>query len=149
MLKPAWNSLALLLLIGAAAVAADNGDRDKLFLSWVESGNSSASTWTFSGNGDSFHVTQLDGTAKIADYPCQADGKQCTVKLAGKKAEVSMWFNGPKLVLLETQGPIVVKRRFAVLEQGDTMEMELIPIVPGGKTETIQFKRVVLSTQGR
>jgi hypothetical protein len=149
MLKHISSSLAIVLLFSASTVAADNGDRDKLFGSWVESGNGSASTWTFSGNGDSFHVTQLDGTAKVADYPCEADGKKCAVKLAGKKGEVSMWFNGTKLVLLETQGPTVVKRRFAVLEQGDTMEMEIIPIVPGGKTETIQFKRAPLSTQSK
>lgn len=143
------TSLTLVLLFGLSAMAADNGDRDKLFGSWVETGNSASSTWTFAGTGDSFHVTQVDGTAKVADYPCEADGKQCAVKLAGKKAEVSMYFNGPKLVLLETQGPTVVKRRFAVLEQGDTMEMEVIPIVPGGKTETVQFKRVALSAQGK
>jgi len=149
MLKHISSSLALVLLFSASAVAADNGDRDKLFGSWVEPGNGSASTWIFSGNGDSFHVTQLDGSAKVADYPCLADGKQCGVKLAGKKAEVSMWFNGPKLVLLETQGASVVKRRFTVLEQGDTMEMEIIPLVPAGKTETVQFKRAPLSTQSR
>ena len=60
---------------------------------------------------------------------------------------VSMWFNGPRLVELETKGSEVVKRRFMILPKGDVMEMELIPIVPGGKPETFQFKRVELSAR--
>ncbi len=46
-----------------------------------------------------------------------------------------MWFLGPKLVQLET-------RRFSVTDQGDVMQVELIPISPGGKPETVKFRRV-------
>jgi hypothetical protein len=59
---------------------------------------------------------------------------------------VSLWFNGPKLVELETRGSEVVKRRFEIISQGDganeVMEMELIPIVPSEKTQTFRYKRV-------
>jgi hypothetical protein len=41
----------------------------------------------------------------------------------------------------------VVKRRFKILPQGDMMEMEVIPIVPSGKTETLQFKRGQLAAR--
>ena len=53
-----------------------------------------------------------------------------------------MWFSGPKLVELVTKGRQVIKRRFAVAEAGDTLELEVIPIQPDGKTETIRLRRV-------
>jgi hypothetical protein len=56
--------------------------------------------------------------------------------------KVSMCFNGPKLVELETRGNQVVKRRFTVTGDGDTMDLETIPIVPTGKSETTHLRRV-------
>jgi hypothetical protein len=53
-----------------------------------------------------------------------------------------MWFNGPKLVEIEARGTEVVKRRFSVTGDGDRMDVETIPIVPAGKSETRHFKRV-------
>ncbi len=52
-----------------------------------------------------------------------------------------MWFNGAKLVELETRGNQVVKRRFTVTGDGDSMELETIPLVPAGSGETTHFKR--------
>jgi hypothetical protein len=52
-----------------------------------------------------------------------------------------MWFNGTKLVELETVGNQVVKRRFTVTGDGDTMELETIPMVPSGSSEITHFKR--------
>jgi hypothetical protein len=68
-------------------------------------------------------------------------------EIAGKKATVSVWFNGPKLVQLETQGASVVKRRFAALPQGEAIEVKTIPIVPDGNGETVRFKREQVSAQ--
>jgi hypothetical protein len=140
----------LLLSFGAAALADDQGDRQKLIGSWELQGaaeSSPASSWTFSTANNSIRVTQLEGANKIADFACGTAGTSCEVKTAGKKATVSMWFNGPLLVEMETKGSDVVKRRFKILPQGDVMEMEVIPIVPGGKTETFQFKRVQLAAR--
>jgi hypothetical protein len=47
------------------------------------------------------------------------------------------------LVQLETRGSDVVKRRFVVQSQDDLMEVEVMPLVPPGKTEVLRFKRVV------
>jgi hypothetical protein len=62
---------------------------------------------------------------------------------------VSVWFSGPKLVELETKGSEVIKRRFQVAGQGDTMQLEVISIVPDGRTETKMLKRVEASTSKR
>jgi hypothetical protein len=140
------STLGLLLLLGVTGFAGDDGDRDKLVGSWVEAGKGAASGWTFVRKGDSFEITQFQGATVLSDYRCATDGKECEVKISGKKAAISMWFNGPKLVQMETEGSNVVKRRFEALPQGDGMELEIIPIVPGGKTETIQFKRAPAST---
>ena len=57
-----------------------------------------------------------------------------------------MWFNGSKLVEMETRGPHRVKRRFSISSDTDSMELETIPIVPPGKSETAHFKRVSAAT---
>lgn len=69
-------------------------------------------------------------------------GKECASEDAGRRSKVSMWFNGPMLVELETRGSQIVKRRFRITANGDTMDLETIPIVPPGKSETVHFKRV-------
>lgn len=148
-MQPIPLTAILLLSFGAAALADDQSDRQKLIGSWEPQGtaeNTSSSSWSFSPAKDSIRVTQLEGGNKVADFACGTAGTACEVKTAGKKATVSMWFNGPLLVEMETKGSDVVKRRFKIL-QGDVMEMEVIPIVPGGKTETFQFKRAQLAAR--
>ena len=90
------------------------------------------------------HIKELEGGSEVADFTCGTGGANCEIKTGGKKATVSLWFNGPSLVEMETKGPDVIKRRFRILPANGTMEMEVIPIVPGGKTETYGFKRVQL-----
>jgi hypothetical protein len=53
-----------------------------------------------------------------------------------------MWFNGAKLVEVETTGNPVIKRRFGVTGDGDSMELEIIPIAPDGSSTVAHFKRV-------
>ena len=143
-------TMILLLPLGISALADEQADRQKLMGTWDPQGaadSSPASSWTLSTTGNSIQVTEAEGGKKITDFACGTEGKPCEVKTAGKKATVSMWFNGPLLVEMETKGSDVVKRRFKVLPQGDAMEMEVIPIVPSGKTETFQFKRSQLAAR--
>ena len=130
----------------AATASADNVDREKLAGSWEIQGTAPESNavtgWTFKLQGNSFHVTEREGDKAVANFECNTEGTPCEVKTGGKKATISMWFNGPKLVQMETKGSDVVKRRFGILPKGDVLEMELIPIVPSGKSETYQYKRI-------
>jgi hypothetical protein len=146
----ALSAIVILLLSTSALVLADDqADRDKLIGTWELQGaaaNSPASAWTFSENKSALRVTQIEGTNKIADFECGTLGTACEIKTDGKKATVTMYFNGPWLVQLETRGSDVVKRRFKVSDaSGDQMEMEVIPIVPGGNTEKFQYKRAQTS----
>jgi hypothetical protein len=142
-------TVLLVLLSGVGALGSDQSDRGKLLGSWeLENAplDSLSAYWTFSEQGDSIRVTQQEGTSKVANFECNTDGASCDIKVSGKRAMVSLWFNGPKLVELETKGSEVVKRRFAIISQGglagDVMQMELIQIVPSEKTEIFRFKRL-------
>jgi hypothetical protein len=53
-----------------------------------------------------------------------------------------MWFNGPKLVAMETRGNTVWRRTFGVTGDGDTMDLDLAQIAPSPKSEIQHFKRV-------
>jgi len=145
-MKYLGSLVGILVLSVSGIAAADDGDREKLIGSWVSTGGEAASGWTFEKTGDTFQIKSSAGGSAEATYACKADGQQCTIKIAGKKSSISMWFNGPKLVQMETQGSTIVKRRFAVQATGDTMELEIMPMSPSGKTETIQYKRAPLSS---
>lgn len=141
---------AILRLLLATMLADDQNDRQKLIGSWEEQGaveSAQASGWIFSTAQDSIRVTQLEGNNKVAEFACGTDGNLCEIRNAGKKATVAIWFNGPRLVVLETKGSEVIKRRFKIHPASDIMEMEVIPIVPDGRTETFQFKRRQLSAR--
>jgi hypothetical protein len=149
-MRPLRLTLILLLSVGAAALADDQSDRQKLIGSWEQQSpaeSALAISWTFTATGHSMRIRQLEGGSKVADFECETEGTPCEIKTGGKRAMVSLWFNGPRLVEMETKGSDVVKRRFKILPASDAMEMEVIPIVPGGKTETFEFKRAQLASR--
>jgi hypothetical protein len=148
-MKRIGGTVALLVAFGVSHAAGQNTDREKLLGSWASQNQTGETTvvWTFGKAGDAFQITLLEGNNKVTDYSCKADGQECEIKTSGKKAKISMWFNGPALVQLETQGSNVVKRRFEVGLQGDTMKLEVIPVVPSGETEVIEFKRTQISAR--
>jgi hypothetical protein len=132
------------LLLAGSAFADDDSSRAKLMGQWQQTDGSgeTKSAWTFEGSGDSIHVVKSVGAQTSAEFECNTLGKECAVKDAGRRAKVSMWFNGPKLVEMETVGSEVVKRSFSIAGDGDAMDIETTPIAPGGATETTHFKRV-------
>jgi hypothetical protein len=142
-MKVLISGLSTLLLLAGSAAAADDAVRAKLTGKWEQSDGSgeTKSTWTLKELGDSIHVTQSNARGTIVEFDCNTGGKECEIKRAGHKSKVSLWFNGPKLVEMETSGTEVVKRRFAVTGNGETMDLETIPLVPTGQTETTHFKR--------
>jgi hypothetical protein len=59
----------------------------------------------------------------------------------GHDAKVSLWYNGPKLVEMVTEGAHAVKRRYAVSADGANLGVEIIPVVPEGRPETLTLLR--------
>jgi hypothetical protein len=136
----------LLVAFTPPEAAADDGSaRARLVGAWQpqEPAAKENGVWTLERkDGDVLHITYSLGDEKRIDFECSTKGGECDVKDAGKPAKVSLWFSGAKLVELETKGQEVVKRRFAVTAEGDSMELEVIPISPEGKTETMHFRRM-------
>lgn len=141
-------SIAVLgaLLLASSAFADDNSIHIKLLGKWQQSDGDAKSAWELKGAGDSMHVTNSSGAQTVADFDCNTVGKECAIEDGGRHSRVTMWFNGSKLVEMETRGSQVVKRRFSISSDTDSMELETIPIVPPGKSETAHFKRVSAAT---
>jgi len=113
---------------------------------WESPGDDSIhANWMLSVDGDKLHITRLENDRKLADFQCNTAGRECDVKESGKPMKVSIWYNGPKLVMMETRGNDVVKRRFHAVKDGNEIEVEIIPIVPQGKTELLHFYRASTS----
>ncbi len=128
------------------ALSGATPDRDKLIGAWENPGGGDAKTvWTLSANGDSIQITQTENERKISEVECNTVGRECEVKQAGKPVKISMWFNGPKLVVMEVRGSEVLKRRFHATDDGSAMELEVIPIVPQGKPELVHLTRASAS----
>ena len=128
------------LLFSAAGIAAGDADRDKLNGAWESRGDAAARTsWTLWSNGDALQITQVENDRTLVDFECNTVGRECDVKESGKPMKVSMWFNGPRLVVMETRGKDVVKRRFHTTGDANEIEMEVIRIVPQGKPELLRL----------
>lgn len=134
-------TLTSLFLLAGVALAGDDAAREKLTGQWQQTDGAEHTMLTLKDAGDSIHMNSNEPQT-AEDFECNTVGKECEVKVAGHKAKVSMWFNGAMLVELETTGSEVVKRRFKVSGDGDTLEIETVGISPAGKNETAHFKRV-------
>jgi len=134
--------LGIAIIFCAAACADNTDDRGKLMGSWqMEPAAEAGAQWSFSAQGDSVKVTEMESGNKVADFVCATTGTPCDVKISGKKASVSLWYNGAKLVELEQRGSDTVERKFAVAAGADQMEVEVLQMTQGGKSETLKFKR--------
>lgn len=130
------------MVAGPVLFAEDSDDRAKLTGAWQEQTASAAhAVWTFEEQGPAMHVTNSQGDKKVVEFLCGL-GKECEAKDAGKKVKVTVYFNGAKLVIMETRGDQVFKRRFGVGPAGDILEVEMIPVSPEGKPETVHFTRL-------
>ncbi len=132
------------VLVAGFASDDDHAMRDKLIGEWQQSDGSGTAkpVWTLQNNGDSMHISNSNGTRTVGEFDCNTLGKECEIDWSGHRSKVSMWFNGAKLVEIETTGNQVIKRRFGVTGDGDSMELETIPIAPDGSSTVAHFKRV-------
>jgi hypothetical protein len=74
------------------------------------------------------------------EIDCNTLGQECKLK----SAQVSLWYNGSMLVLVETQhdNTVVTKKRLTPSEDGKTLSMEVIHIAPANqKTENLTFTK--------
>jgi hypothetical protein len=139
MKKIMYTIAAFSTLAALSAVADVQSDRASLVGSWVQNGGTRA--WVINTTPDGVHITQIEGSNAVADFQCNVEGQNCDVKIGGHKATVSMYYNGPALVQLETVGNNIVKRRFSVLPTGNSMKVEVTPMTDHVQTEELEFER--------
>jgi len=136
----AFTTMAALSTLAPTCLADTQTDRDHLVGSWVQTGGNNA--WVIDNCPDGLHITQLEGTSPVADFQCNTEGQACNVKIGGHKATVSMYYNGPALVQLETKGSRIVKRKFSVLPSGKAMKVEVTPMDGATvQTQELEFER--------
>ncbi len=85
-------------------------------------------------------VTEADGKEKKLDLSCNTIGKECKTK----EAQVSFYFNGPRLIMIEMRhgNDVVIKKRLQPSDDGKTLNVEVMHIAPPGeKNETYTFTR--------
>lgn len=138
-------TIALAALLPLAPVLADDAPaRARLIGAWQQQDDSGKgiSVWVVETKGDSLHITNSQGDQKISEIECKPTGAECEGTDSGKKVKVSMYFNGPILVQLETVGSDVTKRQFTITEQTDSMELAVMAITGNAKSETLHLKRI-------
>ncbi len=88
---------------------------------------------------DTVHYLLQNQNGVTSEFDCATDGRTCDMMDSGHKAKVSLWYNGGTLVMMETRGNNVVKRKLSVT--GATLNIEVVPIVPQGRTDKLAFIR--------
>ena len=128
-------------LVMAAAMAQDADERPNLAGKWqISSDSGNGATLTIrTKDDDSLHFLLESQSGGAAEFECSTDGKECAMIDGGHKAKVSVWYNGASLVVMETRGNNVTKRRLTVT--GSTLQMEVIPVVPPGRTDKLVFTK--------
>lgn len=130
------------LIACATCLADDHADREKLWGTWT----AHDSSITLRSNGRTVQVSETQGPGKVAEFECNTMGKECKVNTSGRESTLTMYFNGPRLIELETTGKEVVKRRFRASSDGKQLEVEVMSIVPERKAEILMFQRAPETT---
>jgi len=134
---------AMLLLLAGSAPADEVADRAKLLGAWQSAaGKDGDAIWTLEAKGEAIRLSETRQGETLLEFECVAAGKECEAKVSGRKAKVSLWFNGSKLVVMETRGSDVVERRFQVAGEGDTLQVQILQVAPPGKPEMLELKRL-------
>ncbi len=139
------------LLLCVPVLADDVSDRAKLLGSWQRQDDSGkeATVWVLEVKGMALHISESLGDQKVSEFECIPKGAECEGTVEGKNAKVTMYYDGPALVQLETKGSDVTRRRFTVSGQPDMMDLEVMPILGAAKAETLHLKRIKNSAGSR
>jgi hypothetical protein len=88
--------------------------------------------------GDSIQITETEHD-KHTTVECNTIGKTCKVK----GGEISFWYNGSKLVMIESLhgSSRVTEKRWSISQDGKALNLEVVHIAPAGNPEKIVFNR--------
>lgn len=89
-------------------------------------------------------TTENNGKEVKVDVACNVEAEQCKVKENGQATEVSFWYNGPTLIMMEQRhgNDFVTQKKMKPSEDGKTLSMEVVYIAPPGhKPESFTFTK--------
>src|SRR5215472_16604492 len=98
--------------------------------------------WKTADAGETISIRQKDDVVAIAEtgkesseYQCKTTGEPCKIK----GGEVSLWYNGDVLVVMETlhSKARVVKKRLKLADDGKSLEEEIVHIVPASASQKL------------
>jgi hypothetical protein len=89
-------------------------------------------------------VREKDGKEVTSQFVCGTGGTECEYDVGGHKAKVSLWYNGPALVVLKTEGPkedASDEWTMKLSSDTHTLTVGLEHIDPTSKEETLVFSK--------
>lgn len=89
-------------------------------------------------------VREKDGKDVTSQFACETGGNQCDFDENGHKAKVSLWYNGPALQILKTDGPkedAVTQWSLQLSPDGKILTIGLDHIDPTDKKQTMVFDK--------
>ena len=99
---------------------------------------------------DSVAVSELTvenaGAEKKLNIQCNTMGKECKLKEDGQPVQVSAWYNGPALVIMEVHGKSdgeATRKRLTTSDDGKTLKLEVVHITPPGPADNYTFTKQV------
>jgi hypothetical protein len=135
------------MLFLASAMILFANEKPDLTGTWVPSAgsNEALGKLEIEHNQDAIKVRELSLENKAEkEFQCATTGQECKSKGPEEDAKVTLWYNGPTLVEMyqARDGKSVVKTRRTLSEDGSTLRVEVIRIVPAGnKPETMVYRR--------
>jgi hypothetical protein len=97
--------------------------------------------------GDKIKVassTKKGESVITSEFTCAPNGKECEFDEGGHKSKVSLYFNGPVLVVFKTDGPesdSASQCNMQVSADGKILTATVSHILPAGKDETLVFDK--------
>lgn len=88
-------------------------------------------------------VHERDGREVTSHFACQTGGGQCVFDVGGRKDKVSLWYDGPALVMLKTNSgdSSVTQWRLTLAPDGKTLNVQLEYLEPNDRTEKLVFAK--------
>lgn len=137
--------IAGLVLFGAAGVSAQ--EKPNLSGTW----KLNDVVLTIDEQGENIHINEARGPNpkdNVSNFACSTTGGDCQMQDGTEKAKVSVYYNGPALVVIKThgrKGDTVDKRRFSLSPDGNSLLVEVMHIVPDGQPEKLVFTKLPVS----
>ena len=90
-------------------------------------------------------IQERGGKQLTSHFSCKTGGSQCDFIEPGKKAKVSLWYDGPALVILKTSpdDSSVTQWRLVLGPDGKTLNVDLEELEPVDSTKKLVFDKKV------